>query len=123
MMIEDGVSMIVHNISNTTKDTILPTITQDALVEITPENGNAYPVSGVCTSDGDAIIVTLTDTTNTTISVSTTCSAGVYSVEVDAFTLDIGAVTVQSTIDDGVNETTTDITSVEKTFFVSTGGG
>jgi len=121
--IDDGVNPPVSDTGSTTQDTVLPTISHDTLGNLIWENGSAYPVSGACTNDGDTITVTITDGTNTTAPVTTMCSGGIYSVEVNALTLNIGAVTVQSVIDDGFNETATDITPIEKTFFISTGGG
>ena len=93
--------------TNDDDDITPPTIIQDPLVPITITNESNYPVSGLCTDDGDMATVELTDgdpiNPVVTTPVVTTCSGGVYSVIMDTSGFNDQPVIFRSTIDDGVH--------------------
>ena len=60
--------------------------------------------------DGDSITVTITDSASGTVSQTTTVSGGVWSVSIDATTLQDGTVTYSVTETDAVGNTTTPAT-------------
>ena len=66
----------------------------------------------------------MSDGTNTTPSLSTTCGiGGTYSVTVDISALSNTSITATSTIDDGVHSVVTDTDSLTSNITVSRGGG
>jgi large repetitive protein len=96
---------------------VLPTVVNGALVAVNVVNQTSYPVGGTCTANDNAITVVITDNatpTAHTSSATTTCALGAYSVALNATGLNQGAVTVASTITDGVNTPIVDTDVTER---------
>jgi hypothetical protein len=108
----------VKSVAATAADNdVLPTITNNTPTQITPANQAAYTVSGVCTANSNSITVSVTDSalpTPSIVSTTSTCAGGVYSASLALASLIDGAISVRSTITDGVNMPVNDIDTTSK---------
>lgn len=93
---------------NITKDTIAPTITIGALVDIIAVTETNYAVSGTCSENGGNITITIDGSASN----SGTCSANAYSISVDTSSVGDGSgISVTADFDDDAGNAATQASS------------
>lgn len=100
-VIDDGLSTASNN--TTLSVNPAPVINLDPAVDISTLNQSNYPVSGTCDAPGDLILLDFSDTNNN-LNIAEVCGTnGTFNRIVDLSTLNQNDITLDASIDDGVN--------------------